>query len=134
MSDITFPDAVTLPDGKPAITCESEPMKGVKVKIGPLAGVQIGAVLKLLWLGRNDQGVSLPGTETSLNHFVTPDTVKEGVELTIKDYERHIKPIRDGSAEVGYTINGGSSTSVVLAVFLLNADNQTCDEAGTSRG
>jgi hypothetical protein len=127
MSDITFPDAVTLPGGTRVITCESNPQAGVKIQIGPLTGVQIGAVLKLSWQGYNQNG-AIPGTSTSLTHFVTEADTSEGLQKTISDYTNHIKPIRDGSAGVAYTINGGAPTAVEIKVLLLDSAGQTCDE------
>ncbi|EJM22222.1 hypothetical protein PMI21_00033 [Pseudomonas sp. GM18] len=130
MSNITFPDAFN-----GSIICRSNPINGIRVKLEPLTGVQIGAVLKLSWLGfSDDAGTSpIPDTETSLNHFVTKSDIADGVEKTIGDYFQHIKPIRNGSARASYTINGGSPTFADIRVRLVNAVGETCDEIGGQR-
>lgn len=125
MSDITFPDAF---DG--VIICDSNPMNGVRVQIGPLTGAQIGGVLKITWQGYSDPSgtILIPGTQTSLNHFITQNDVDNGLEKTIGDWLANIKPIQDGSARVDYTINGGGGNNALVSVRLLNAIGQSCDE------
>ncbi|WP_095191938.1 hypothetical protein [Pseudomonas sp. Irchel 3E19] len=125
MSEITFPDAV-----RGVINCSSKPMDGVKVKIGPLTDTPEGAVLKISWQGFSDSEgqTPIPGANTSLNHFVTPGDVANGLEKTIGDWIPHIKPIKNGSARVTYTINGGGGNTASVLVRLLNASNQSCDE------
>ncbi|QJP96513.1 MULTISPECIES: hypothetical protein [Pseudomonas] len=125
MSDITFPGAIN-----GVITCLSDPMNGIRVKIGPLTGAQIGGVLKITWQGYSDPSgtVPIPGTQTSRNHFITQNDVDNGLEKTIGDWHAHIKPIQTGSARVGYTINGGGEKNALAAVRLLNPIGQSCDE------
>ncbi|PTT33367.1 hypothetical protein [Pseudomonas sp. HMWF021] len=125
MSDITFPGAIN-----GVISCRSTPQNGVKIKVGPLSGVQIGAVLKLDWQGYSDKAGEqpIPGTQTSLNHFITESDIANGIEKTIYDWSAHIKPIKDGSARVTYTINGGGGKNALVQVRLLNGAGQSCDE------
>ncbi|POA30644.1 hypothetical protein [Pseudomonas sp. GW456-12-1-14-TSB6] len=125
MSDITFPGAIN-----GVITCRSDPMNGIKVKIGPLTGAQIGGVLTITWQGYSDPSgsVPIPGTQTSLNHFITQNDVDNGVEKNIGDWLANIKPIQNGSARVDYTINGGGGNNALVAVRLLNSSGQSCDE------
>ncbi|MGY2442448.1 hypothetical protein [Pseudomonas sp. SDO52101_S400] len=125
MSDITFPDVFN-----GVINCRSNPMNGVRVQIGPLTGAQIGGVLKITWQGYSDRSgtVPIPGTQTSLNRFITQDEVDNGLEQTIGDWLANIKPIRVGSARVDFTINGGGGNNALVEVFLLNAAGESCDE------
>ena len=125
MSDITFPDAEN-----GVINCRSNPMGGVRVKVRLLPGTQIGAVLKLDWQGYSDRAGEqlIPGTQTSLNHFITESDIANGVEKTIGDWSAHIKPIKNGSARVTNTINGGGGGDALVQVRLLNAAGQSCDE------
>lgn len=124
MSDITFPGAE---DG--VITCRSNPMDGVKVKVMLPSGTKIGAVLKLSWHGYSDQAGEqpIPGTETSLDHVINEGDISNGVEKTIGKWLTHIKPIENGSARATYTINGGGGGNALVQVRLLNAAGQSCD-------
>ena len=124
MTQITFPDAV---NGR--ITCDSDPMNGVRVKIGSL-DAQVNDDLKLSWQGCSDTSgkVPIPGTETSLTFKLTSGDIANGVEKTIGEYFQHIKPIKNGSALVTCTINGGGGTSVSIVVMLLNTAGLTCDQ------
>jgi hypothetical protein len=125
MSNITFPDAI---DGY--ITCASEPMNGIRVKIELLADVQIGAKLMLSWQGFRDVDGTSPiqGTETSLIHYVKENDISNGVVMTIGNYFQHIKPIKHGSARASYTIDDVPYPFATVRIFLLNAAGQTCDE------
>ncbi|MCU1772602.1 hypothetical protein [Pseudomonas sp. 13B_3.2_Bac1] len=125
MSVILFPDSINN-----TILCSADPMNGVKVKVRLLPGTQIGAVLKLDWQGCSDPAGQqpIPGTETSLNHFVTEADISNGVDETIGQWLTHIKPIKHGSARVTCTINGGGETNAVVRVILVNFDGQFCDE------
>ncbi|MHC8385648.1 hypothetical protein [Pseudomonas sp. LB3P14] len=125
--------AIEFPDADPMygiINCNSNPVRGIRVKIGSLTGVQVGAVLKLSWLGYKDREGKepIPETATSLNHFVTPEDINKGLIKTIGDYYKHIKPIRDGSARAAYTINGGESTKAHVQVVLVDAAGDFCPE------
>ena len=126
-SSISFPD-VDQEFG--LINCSSNPMAGIRVAIGPLKGFKVGDVLNLSWEGFSDSELTVPVPETlsSLNHFVVQDDIDNGLEKTIGDYFKHIKPIRDGWGKASYAINGNESTQASVRVVLLNAAGQTCDE------
>ncbi|MGG7674223.1 hypothetical protein [Pseudomonas sp. WC2] len=126
MSDVTFPGAIN-----GVISCRSQPMNGVKVRVGPLPETQIGAILQLSWQGYSDRNgqTPIPGTSTSLNHLLTQDDIDKGLDKTIGDWLEHIKPIKVGSARASYTINGAGGKTALIDVILLNTSNESCDEA-----
>lgn len=124
MTQITFPGAV---NGR--ITCASNPMKGVRVKIESL-DAQVNDDLELSWQGFSDTSgqVPIPGTQVSLTFKLTSDDIANGVEKVIGQYLLHIKPIGNGSARVTVTINSVVEPSVLIGVVLLNSAGQSCDE------
>ncbi|AZZ74527.1 MULTISPECIES: hypothetical protein [unclassified Pseudomonas] len=128
---ITFPDAdLDVDPNQPYLNCNSNPMQGLKVAIGPLRDVQVGAVLNISWEGFEDKESTKPvkGTLNSVTHFVTEDDREKGFVVKIGDYFQHLKPIRSGWGKASYTINGAGIIDASLRVYLIYPSGDFCDE------
>lgn len=116
------------------ITCRSRPMEGVKFKVTLPQGVQVGDELSYSWQGYSapNGGNPIPETAFSGEQVVTQTDIERGAEVTISDYFKYIKPIKDGSAIATCEINNDTSPETLVQVNLLNTSGQTCDEVGSS--
>ena len=94
----------------------------LEVRVGSLEGAQTNDVLQLKFEGSNkvDGSDPIPETKTSMNHFLTPENIRDGVVLKIAAWEKNVKYVEDGSVRASLTINGGNFTTVLTrAAFLL---------------
>ncbi|MBV7566696.1 hypothetical protein [Pseudomonas sp. PDM27] len=100
----------------------------LEVRVGSLEGAQNNAVLKLDFEGSNKVDGSDPilETKTSLNHFLTPENIRDGVVLKIAAWEKNVKYVEDGSVRATLTINGGNSTTVLTRAHFLFPGGGSC--------
>lgn len=136
-----FPDA----NGWGYINCQTDPpmWDGIKVKIPPLKGFEVGDRCEIVWrayISPNGSSIQFRRAYKKIERLAISDQdIKEGFVVVIEPYDVHIKPMEDkASALVNYIMYRGSkklgqSTTALLRVDRVIPGNGLCGPESRSK-